>query len=51
MNQTLVVEFQHAIRKINTKPAEGVFGFLVPNGAGKTTTICIMVCLIKITQS
>ncbi len=60
MIQTPVVQFQHAIRKINQKtiiddltfdiPAGEVFGFLGPNGAGKTTTIRMMVGLIKITQ-
>lgn len=60
MNQTLVVQFQHATKRIGKKtivddlsfdiPAGEVFGFLGPNGAGKTTTIRMMVGLIKISQ-
>lgn len=60
MNQTRVVQFQHATKRAGTKtivddlsfdiPAGEVFGFLGPNGAGKTTTIRMMVGLIKISQ-
>jgi ABC-2 type transport system ATP-binding protein len=60
MNQTSVVQLQHATKKIGGRnivndlsfdiPAGEVFGFLGPNGAGKTTTIRMMVGLIKISQ-
>lgn len=60
MNQTPVVQLQHATKRIGNKsivndlsfdvPAGEVFGFLGPNGAGKTTTIRMMVGLIKISQ-
>lgn len=60
MNQTSVVQLQHATKRIAGRnivndlsfdiPAGEVFGFLGPNGAGKTTTIRMMVGLIKISQ-
>lgn len=60
MDQTPVVQLQHATKRISGKnivdhlsfdvPAGEVFGFLGPNGAGKTTTIRMMVGLIKINQ-
>ena len=60
MNQTPVVQLQHATKKIEGKNIVSdlffdilsgeVFGFLGPNGAGKTTTIRMMVGLIKISQ-
>ncbi|UQZ34817.1 bacitracin ABC transporter ATP-binding protein [Paenibacillus sp. PK3_47] len=60
MNQTRVVQFQHATKRAGKKtivndlsfdiPAGEVFGFLGPNGAGKTTTIRMMAGLIKISQ-
>ena len=60
MNQTSVVQLQHATKRIGGRnivndlsfeiPAGEVFGFLGPNGAGKTTTIRMMVGLIKISQ-
>ncbi|SCL92919.1 ABC transporter ATP-binding protein [Sporanaerobacter sp. PP17-6a] len=60
MNQTPVVQFQHATKKIGKRnivndlsfdiKAGEVFGFLGPNGAGKTTTIRMMVGLMKINQ-
>lgn len=60
MNQTPVVQFQHAMKRIGKRTivndlsfdiqAGEVFGFLGPNGAGKTTTIRMMVGLIKISQ-
>lgn len=60
MNQTPVVQLQHATKRIGSEnivndlsfdiPSGEVFGFLGPNGAGKTTTIRMMVGLIKISQ-
>jgi ABC-2 type transport system ATP-binding protein len=60
MNQTPVVQFQHATKRIGNRnivndlsfdiSAGEIFGFLGPNGAGKTTTIRMMVGLIKISQ-
>jgi len=60
MNQTPVVQFQHATKRIGKRnivndlsfdiQAGEVFGFLGPNGAGKTTTIRMMVGLTKISQ-
>lgn len=60
MNQTPVVQLQHATKRIGSRNIVNdlsfdilsgeVFGFLGPNGAGKTTTIRMMVGLIKISQ-
>lgn len=60
MNQTPVVQLQHATKRIGNRnivndlsfdiPSGEVFGFLGPNGAGKTTTIRMMAGLIKISQ-
>jgi len=60
MDQTTVVQFHHATKKVGRRtlvsdltfeiPAGEVFGFLGPNGAGKTTTIRMMVGLVKISE-